>query len=216
MSECADCGGPVEGFATYCDDCSGTTATSVDRAGTDGREPTTSTRRDGSDTTTTTGSTTRTDGAPTRVGAFLALATAVGAYGILQTLWFLTQVLGYAGGADLFGNLYGDLLYAPFVIAYGVMAKRLLDGTADHARYARILAAFATLTVAFAAVHELPFAPLARWLPFGADPGYVTLHFLAYTPLGTFLPPIGLYPAFAVVGVGTTALAASHLKPTDS
>ncbi|MFC6953167.1 hypothetical protein [Halorubellus litoreus] len=215
MGECADCGGPVEGFATYCDDCSGTTtATSGDGAEIDGREPATSTGRDGS--ATTTGSTTRTDGAPTRVGTFLALATAAGAYGILQTLWFLTQVLGYAGGADLFGNLYGDLLYAPFIGAYGVMAKRLLDGTADHARYARILAAFAVLTVAFTAVHELPVAPLARWLPFGADPGYVALHFLAYTPLGTFLPPMGRYPAFVVVvGVGTTALAAHHLRPTD-
>jgi hypothetical protein len=214
MSECADCGGRVEGFATYCDDCRGATPASDRETTTVGDDdPTTGTGREAPATdargTHAERSTDATDSAGTHVGAFLAVAAA-GAYGLFETLRFVLAV----GPSDLFGNLYGEFLTVPLVAAYGVMAKRLLDGTADHARYRRILVATAGLTLAFQVLRETGGGFSIAWLPRGADPGSLALYVLAYSPLYQYLQGIDLGGAFLVVGTGATGLAAHHLRPT--
>ena len=84
---------------------------------------------------------------------------------------------------DPFGNLYGEVLTVPLVVAYGVTAKRLFDGAADRGRYRRVLAAAAPLAVAFQGLREVGSGFLTAWLPRGTDPGDPALHDLVYPPL---------------------------------
>jgi hypothetical protein len=224
MSECADCGGPVEDFATYCEDCRGTTR--PHGSGPSGVADRGAAQDDASTDTSGTHpsrSTARTDAAATHVGAFLAVAAAVGAYGVLQTLLYLPDLIRYSGGLGPFAPVVAELVHVPLVLAYGVMAKRLFDGTADKDRYARYLTALAALTVASAIGHELALAfpvvhqPIGRLslilLPYGVDPGYITLNFPLNRSIRTFVPPSDVHNALVVVGTGATALAAHHLRP---
>lgn len=203
MDECAACGATVDGYATYCDACSTDAGDGDSNPGRRGRvrhseEPSYD--------------------APSPVargvGALLVAAVLLGGFVTLQSLRYLPQVLSFYAPLETVGYLLNQLITIALLVAFAVMAKRLLDGTADADRYGRLLKALAVASVASGVVVTTTPERLSRWLPTFVDPGYVVLNVVArYTYPDVFVQELGVL-LLGIVGASVTFAAGTRLRRT--
>jgi len=196
MDDCAACGARVENGRTYCVDCA-QGATGDERASLDELRSRT-TRRDAVASPRARG-----------VGAVLALAALLGGVAAVRSLVYVPEALAYFDPVDTVGFLVVQGVNVALVAAFAVMAKRLFDGTAEAARYGRVLQALAAASVVVGAlVLALPDG-VVRWLPAVFDPGYVTLSVAA-----RYLAPVAFSGPLATFGLGVAGAAVSFAAGT--
>lgn len=205
MSDCASCGRPVDGVGTHCDRCR--TARNHRPAGdSDHRNATTQ----GS------GSARDAERSTQYVATFLGASALIGGLPALTALTLVPELLRYPGRLDFYAPWVGIFTAIPLLVAFAVMAKRLLDGTADHDRYATVLSALGGTTVLLGILDWFDPDGVPYLLPHGFDPGFVLvdvllqeLGFAAVSPTFRFLVPV-------LVGPLATFLAAYVLAETPS
>lgn len=190
MSECVDCGRDAPAAATYCDEC-------ADR----------DVHRDTSPRNAPAAKQARVASPMARaVAVLLSAATALGGFAVARTLQYVPQVIATARPIDAVGFLAASAVRVTLLATFAVMAKRLLDGTANVARYGRFLRTFAVASIAFGvAVTTLP-EPVSRWLPTVLDPAYVALNALAF-----YVAPGSLFDQWQTFAVGTVGVTLSFV-----
>ncbi|MFC6953168.1 hypothetical protein [Halorubellus litoreus] len=186
MDECVACGASVRGATTYCDDCAN--------------------RDDDAATATSTASVDDRVSSPTSraVAVLLAAGALLGGFQTVQTLLYLPQAVAVGWSPDTLGFIAVQAVNVTLLVSFAIMAKRLFDGTADRARYGRVLRVLAVASVGFGTlVTALP-NPVVRWLPTVMDPAYVVLNVLAF-----HLAPTVLWTEWQMLAVGVVGAAVS-------
>lgn len=197
MSECAACGGHVDGFATYCDACSD------DDSGAASSE-----RTQRSETATHDA----TSPVARSVGILLAAAVALGGFMTFQSLQYVPQVLSFYTPAESVGFLLNQGITVALLVAFALMAKRLFDGTADVDRYGRILQVLAVASLASGVIVTAFPNAITRWFPTLLDPAYVVLNVVVFhTYRAVFAQELGVL-LLGVVGASITFAAGTRLR----